>query len=300
MNNNYESIYTTQNLTGISRRASEYFYNTKIGQNPELKSKIQEAENQDEYIKQPEVPQKKVGLLEGAGLFFKGVKDRFVKTIKEIKDHPFRSALITAGMLSVLPLLAVIGVPLGVSSACLAAFFAGMAGFRLVKDGINIAKYNQSREYDKAREAIGNLGGDSLDFAMVAPFIPKGFNQLKYLRVNSASVNKIYNARNIALSNSKGLTDKLEIILKSEAEIATNASKEYPGFFRKTILKPFSGYITKNAPKIGELYRSITNSVFGSLMTVNSSSSMIGRKTKELGLTSLDRLDEIMKGEADI
>ena len=160
--------------------------------------------------------EQKIGLGEGVGLFFKGIVKQGKDIVSAIFQHPIRTLAAVGGTTAALFALPLVGIPTAVGGAALALGFAGLATFNGAKHAIQFVKNNEAGAYDKARENLEQLGGDSVDLALSAPFVPKALKEIK----NFAKYGKVaVNTQAIkSLIREKGLSAKWEVLKDANKE----------------------------------------------------------------------------------
>ena len=159
---------------------------------------------------------RKISLSEGIGLYAKGVYNQAKEIVTSVVQHPIRTLGVVGATSVGLLALPLIGIPTAVGGAALAVGFAGFAAANGAKHAIQFAKNNAIGDYDKARDNLEQLGGDSLDLAMSAPFVPKALKEIKHfskygqIGYNAEMASKVMNA--------KGLKGKLSALNDANKE----------------------------------------------------------------------------------
>ncbi len=161
---------------------------------------------------------RKIGFGEGIGLLAKGVFKQVKDVVGAIFEHPIRTLAVVGATSVGLMALPLIGIPTAVGGAAMALGFAGLAVFNGAKHTMQFLKNNSNGEYDKARENLEQIGGDSVDLALSAPFVPKALKEIKRF----AKYGKIgYNADMAAkVVNAKGLKGKFSALQEANKEAA--------------------------------------------------------------------------------
>ena len=191
----------------------------RLSLNPQnFKVRKDEYENLFDFDKQNAElkSQKSIGLTEGIGLLFKGAGKQVKDIVSSVVEHPIKTLTVVGTTTAGLMALPLIGIPTTVGGAALALGFAGLAAINGVKHTKEFIKNNSNEEYDKARENLKQIGGDSIDLAMSAPFVPKAIKEVK----NFAKYGKI-NINTSALSeikSAKGLKGKLSVLKNADKE----------------------------------------------------------------------------------
>lgn len=162
----------------------------------------------------------KIGVAEGTELFLGGVIKQGKEMVTAIIQHPLKTlafmAVTSVGLLA-LPL---IGIPSAVGGGVLAIGFAGFAITKAVKHATQFARTNREGTYDQARLHLQQIGEDTFDIALSAPFVPKAISNIKSfikygkIGVNSVLINEV--------NNTKGALKKLKTIAKADAEMSRN------------------------------------------------------------------------------
>ncbi len=160
---------------------------------------------------------KSIGFREGAGLFFRGIVKQFDDTVNAIVKNPLKTAAVvgttTLGLMS-LPL---VGVPSAVGGAALALGFGAFALGKAVYHTTQFVKNNESGSYDKARKNLEQIGGDSVDIALSAPFVPKALKEIKKfskygkIGLNTELINNI--------KSTKGIVKKFKAFLSGDKNL---------------------------------------------------------------------------------
>ena len=283
-------------------------------QNIQLKSEVAKAQDKpqmvaidknDSFFGIPAFKGDKITSKEGLKLFLKGAKTRIFNMGKEIKEHPVRTVLVSAGTVAALSALPLIGITVATGAAVIAGVFGTITGVHVLNDLSKILKFNKQGEYNKVRNQIKNLGGDTFDLAMVLPFMPKGLKQFKQQLMPSgfrAFLQELksgemgqqfkfqFEARKAFRLNRDLFEDicktsnyfkKIEILLKSNNRTVEKMDLK-PGFFTNV-----TRFITEKLPGFegkSSLFHNLTSSSFGTFMGVTSTSSMIAKRAKEIGL----------------
>lgn len=161
-------------------------------------------------------PQKSIGLGEGIGLLFKGVGKQVKDIVSSVVEHPVRTLGVVGATTAGLMALPLVGIPTAVGGAALALGFAGLATVNGVKHTSEFIKNNSNGEYDKARENLEQIGGDSVDLALSAPFVPKAIKEVK----NFAKYGKVaLNTSALSeIKSAKGLKGKLSALKSADKE----------------------------------------------------------------------------------
>ena len=165
-------------------------------------------------------PQEKVSFKEGAGLVAKGFINKLKGMGKAIVQHPAKALLAVGGTALALSALPIIGISTATGAAALALVFAGKAIFSTTKDIIHTVKDNKAGEYDKVRDDLQKVGGDTLDLALSLPFVPKAINQIsRFARYGTATVG----LNTELISNLKNIKSVKDIPLEfAKADVRVN------------------------------------------------------------------------------
>ena len=178
---------------------------------------LKEATNKSEFSKVQSYPNdsydfttktqnngEKVSFSEGAKIIGKGFVNKVKEIAKSIIQHPIKTIGIAAGTAGAIALLPLIGISSAVGASALAVGFAGLAIGKTVSHTIKAIKHNNNGEYNNLRNDLNNIGGDCVDLAMSAPFLPKAVktirNNIKYgpsVGFNVELFNNIKNAKGI-------------------------------------------------------------------------------------------------------
>lgn len=176
----------------------------------------------DRYVIEDVEPQEKIGIAEGTGLLFKGVGKQVKDMVTSIFEHPIRTLAVVGGTTAALFALPLVGIPVAVGGAAMTIGFAGFAVGKGAKHAIEFAKNNSIGEYDKARENLEQIGGDTVDLALAAPFVPKALKEVNRF----SKYGKIaYNTEMVSnLSKAKGFKAKFNVLkgANKEASRAVN------------------------------------------------------------------------------
>ncbi len=121
-----------------------------------------------------------VTAVEGAKLIGKGFIDKAKNIFTTIKDHPVKTLAVVAGTAALIAAAPLIGVSSAVAASVLTLGFAAVAVGKTVYHAVDAAKHEKNEEYDELRKDLHNIGGDVLDLAMTAPFIPKALKTVKH------------------------------------------------------------------------------------------------------------------------
>lgn len=228
-------------------------------------------------------PEKPITLKEGGKLFYEGAKEKLKDMTREVKEHPIRtlslSALATVGISA----LTILNLPMAVGSAGLALGFSMISGACAAKDTYDIVTETKNGEFNKARESIKDLGGNSVDLALLLPFIPKGVSQFKQavkaekaFKINTGLLNAVKHAPNIG--------EKFLTVLRANGELVAGISKntpQIPGYLnpilnRAPMLKEgISNFLIAEEPTVATV---------SSAIGVNATSTMVAQRAKEMGV----------------
>lgn len=199
--------------------------------------------------------QEKISIDEGAGLILKGFGSKIKEIAKTIVKHPIKTAGIVAGTTLALAALPLIGISSLVGASVLTIGFGALAIGKAVSHTYKAITNNKTGEYDKARQNLRDLGGDTLDLALALPFIPKSLQQIKNQFKYSAGIQ--YNkALFDTLKNTKGLLPKLKELSKADLKILYGQHINQKGLTVAPELKfmemPMKNMAAMN-PKTGEM-----------------------------------------------
>lgn len=160
---------------------------------------------------------KSISFKEGSGLFFKGLVKQFNDTVNAIFLHPLKTAAVLGTTTAALMSLPLVGIPSAVGGAALAlgfgAFALGKAGYHAVQ----FMKNNEAGTYDKARKNLEQIGCDTFDVALSAPFVPKALKEIKKfsqygkIGVNTELINN--------LKSTKGIIKKFKALLYEDKNL---------------------------------------------------------------------------------
>ncbi len=148
-------------------------------------------------------PQEKIGVGEGLGLLVKGVGKQVGSMITSIVQNPLKTAAVIGATTAGIMALPIIGIPAAVGGSALALGFGGLAIAKGAKHTVEFLHNNSNGNYDKARKNLEQLGGDTVDVAMLAPFMPKALKRVKEftkfgkIAYNSAVLNELKAAKGI-------------------------------------------------------------------------------------------------------
>lgn len=159
---------------------------------------------------------KKIGFGEGIKLFGKGIFKQAKDIITTIIKHPLKTLAVVGGTTAALMALPLVGIPTAVGGAAMAVGFAGLAAINGAKHTAQFIRNNKEGTYDKARENLEKLGGDSVDLALSAPFVPKAIKEIKkFAKYGEISVNT---QAIKGLFREKGLKAKLNVLKDANKE----------------------------------------------------------------------------------
>lgn len=165
------------------------------------------------------IPEKyrKIGLVEGTGLLIKGIGKQIKSTITSIVEHPIKTLAVVGGTTLGIMALPIIGIPAAVGGSALALGFAGLAVGKGAYHTMQFLKNNENGTYDIARQNLEQIGGDTVDLALSAPFVPKAIKTVKEF----ATYGKIAYNPNILneLKSAKGLKGKTAVIKNANSEL---------------------------------------------------------------------------------
>ena len=149
-------------------------------------------------------------------MFGKGVLKQAKEVITSIFNHPIKTLTVVAGTSAAIMALPLVGVPTAVGGAALALGFAGIAGVKTIKHIIQFLRNSHKEAYDNARKNLEQLGGDSVDLALSAPFIPKAIKEVrKFVKYGKLSVNT---QAIKGLMHEKGLNAKWQVLKDANNE----------------------------------------------------------------------------------
>jgi len=176
---------------------------------------------------------KKITFKEAVKLIGNGFYNQAKDIVTGIFKHPLKTiatiGATTAGLLA----LPIIGIPTAVGGGALAIGFGAIA---VAKMGINTTKavkHSKNGEYDKARQDFQNIGKSGVDLALTLPFVPKAIKSVKeFAKYGKIGINHtVLNE----LKNTKGLSEKLRVLNKTNAEYAR--SYDYQAIVDKQLTK---------------------------------------------------------------
>lgn len=123
--------------------------------------------------------EKPVDFKEGIKLAADGFWNKTKDLVTSIVHHPVQTAAVIGGTALAVNALPFIGISASAGAGALALGFGAYAIYNTVKHSINAVKHNKNQQYDKVREDVAKIGGDSLDLALSLPFVPKGYKSIK-------------------------------------------------------------------------------------------------------------------------
>ena len=158
-----------------------------------------------------------LGFFEGLGLIAKGGFKQAGGMITSIVQNPLKTLCTVGATTAGLMALPIIGIPTAVGGAGLAIGFAGLAGVKGLSHTFQFIQNKSNGDNDEARKNLEQLGGDTFDLALSAPFIPKGLKEIqrftKYGKV-------AYNTELVSnISNAKGIKAKFGELTKGGREV---------------------------------------------------------------------------------
>lgn len=151
---------------------------------------------------------------EGLKLFYQGLVSQGKDTINSIIKNP-KSALISfLGISAGLSLLPFAGIPTVVGGGVLAISFAGIAAGKAVYHAIQFTEAYKTGENDIARNKLEQVGRDSFDITISAPFVPKALiNSQKFAKYGKIQIDKDLISR---ILNKSSITEKYTILKDSD------------------------------------------------------------------------------------
>lgn len=157
----------------------------------------------------------KVSFKEGSKLVARGFKDKAINMFKSIFKHPVKTLAMIGLTTVALAALPIIGISVATGAAALAIGFGAYALVNTVKDITKALNHNQKGEYNALREDLQTIGGDALDLALTAPFIPQSVKQLKNgLKYGTQlGINQELLAN---MKNAKGILPKFKELYKAD------------------------------------------------------------------------------------
>lgn len=124
----------------------------------------------------------------------------------------------TALAVAALPL---IGIPAAIGGGGLALGFGALALGKAVYHGIEFSKANKKGNYDIARLKLNQMGEDTVDLALSAPFVPKAISNIK----NFVKYGKIsYNTALVAELKTPGLKNKWNALKQADKNLSRSMS----------------------------------------------------------------------------
>lgn len=160
----------------------------------------------------------KIGVAEGTELFLGGVIKQGKEMVTSIIKHPLRAATVMAGTTLGIMALPLIGIPSAVGGGALAIGFAGVAIANGVKHAMLFSQSNKDGSYDLARLHLQQMGEDTFDIALSAPFVPKAITNIKsFIKYGNAGINSALISE---LKGTKGLFNKLKTLVKADREMS--------------------------------------------------------------------------------
>lgn len=169
----------------------------------------------------PSIKYKKIGFNEGAEIFINGVQKQLADMIIAVVKHPLKTLGMIGGTALAIAALPLIGIPAAVGGGALALGFGALALGKVVHHGIEFSKANKKGTYDIARLKLNQMGEDTVDLALSAPFVPKAISNIK----NFAKYGKIsYNAALAAELKTSGLKNKWNILKNADKNLSKSIS----------------------------------------------------------------------------
>lgn len=160
---------------------------------------------------------KKISFAEGSELLLKGFVKQGTEMITSIVNHPLKTVAVIGGTTLGLMALPLIGVPTAVGGAALAVGFAGMAAAKTIYHATLFAKNNHKGSYNVARKELQQIGENTFDLALSAPFAPKAFTKVKNFtkygkfNINTELINDVKSTKNIF--------DKFKVFMNADNEL---------------------------------------------------------------------------------
>lgn len=164
------------------------------------------------------IKNKKIGVAEGSEIFLGGVIKQGKEMITSIIQHPLRAATVMVGTTLGIMALPLIGIPSAVGGGALAIGFAGLAVAKGIKHALLFSSSNKEGSYDLARFHLQQLGEDTFDIALSAPFVPKAINSIKnFTKYGKVGIN---NTLLSELKQTNGSLNKLKTLVKADRELS--------------------------------------------------------------------------------
>ena len=166
------------------------------------------------------IKNKKIGVAEGSEIFLGGILKQGKEMITSIIHHPLRAATVMVGTTLGIMALPLIGIPSAVGGGVLAIGFAGFAIAKGIKHALLFSSSNKEGSYDLARFHLQQLGEDTFDIALSAPFVPKSINSIKnFTKYGKFGIN---NTLLSELKQANGSLNKIKTLFKADRELSRN------------------------------------------------------------------------------
>ncbi|MGN0031911.1 MAG: hypothetical protein ACI37Q_08160 [Candidatus Gastranaerophilaceae bacterium] len=165
---------------------------------------------------------KPIGVLEGTKLLGKGIVKQVTSTISSIVENPLKTLAIIGGTTLVITSLPLIGIPAAVGGGALAIGFAGLALGKGAYHTLQFVKNNEVGTYDIARKNLEQIGGDTVDLALSAPFIPKALKNIQeFLKYGKFGYNQVLANQ---LQQTKGIINKFKVLKNANTELTRSSA----------------------------------------------------------------------------
>ena len=123
--------------------------------------------------------QQKISTSEGIKLFLRGIGKQGTEILENIYTKPLQTLAIAGSTALGIMALPLIGIPTAVGAGVLAIGFAGYSALKGISHVKDFMQNNKEGSYHIARYNLLQLGEDSFDLALSAPFIPKSITHIK-------------------------------------------------------------------------------------------------------------------------
>ncbi len=165
---------------------------------------------------------KPIGVLEGIKLLGKGIAKQVASTITSIVEHPLKTLAIIGGTTLAITSLPLIGIPAAVGGGALAIGFAGLALGKGAYHTLQFVKNNEVGTYDIARKNLEQIGGDTVDLALSAPFVPKALKNIQeFSKYGKFGYNQVLANE---LQQTKGIINKFKVLKNANTELTRSSA----------------------------------------------------------------------------
>ena len=155
-----------------------------------------------------------ITLEEGIHILGKGISGQCRDTINSIIKNPVKTLIGIMGITVGMTLLPFIGVSTAVGGSVLALGFAAIATGKAVYHAVEFSKSYKDGACDIARNNLEQVGRDSFDIAISAPFVPKALSVTKkFVKYGKIQINKDLFGR---ISKEKSLTGMYGALMEGD------------------------------------------------------------------------------------